>query len=56
MADGPLQNLANLQVTVDANGSLVLYAKTGGTVGPARKFLNSKGRCETGNRLVVVFK
>lgn len=57
MADGPLQNLASLQVTVDSNGSLVLWSKAAsGSDSPARAAFNTSGRCETGNALVVVFK
>ncbi len=56
MADGPLQNLATIQATVDANGSLILYAKTGGADSAATNFLNTRGRSEASNQLVVVFK
>ncbi len=57
MADGPLQNLATIQVTVDANGSLVLYAKTNsGSNSPAVNAFNTRGRAEASNQLVVTFR
>lgn len=56
MADGPLQNLASIQVTVDLNGSLVVFAKSGGATSAPMNFLNGQGRCEANNQLVVVIK
>lgn len=57
MADGPLQNLASVQVTLDSNGALVLWSKAAsGSDSPARNAFNTRVRCETGNALVVAFK